>query len=119
MPDSSAVPPGPPAPNRLALAATLLAVAMASLDTAVVNTALPTIAADLRIAPAQAVWVINAYQLAMVALLLPFAALGDWLGPRRVCLGGLLGFLVSSAACALADGRWRSRARCRASPPRR
>jgi MFS transporter, DHA2 family, multidrug resistance protein len=106
MPDSSAVPPGPPAPNRLALAATLLAVAMASLDTAVVNTALPTIAADLRIAPAQAVWVINAYQLAMVALLLPFAALGDWLGPRRVCLGGLLGFLVSSAACALADGLW-------------
>lgn len=91
---------------RLAFAATMIAVAMATLDTTIANTALPTIAQSLRVPPAQAVWVVNAYQLAMVASLLPFAALGDWLGPRRVCLGGLLGFLLASAGSALAQDLW-------------
>lgn len=86
-----------------ALVSALLTVGMSSLDMAMANTALPTIAASLQVAPAQSVWVINAYQLAMMASLLPFAALGDWLGPRRVCLGGLLGFVLASAACALSQ----------------
>jgi len=114
MPDLPAPPPADrlDTRRRLALAATLLAVAMASLDSALVNTALPTIAADLHAAPATSVWVINAYQLAMVAALLPFAALGDWLGPRRVCLGGLVFYVLASGASmgahslpALAAGR--------------
>jgi len=92
-----------PPRDRLALAATLLAVAMATLDAALANTALPTIAAALGATPAASVWVINAYQLAVVAALLPFAALGDWLGPRRVCLGGLVFYTLASGGCALAD----------------
>jgi len=91
---------------RLALAATLLSVTIAALDTTLANTALPTIARSLSVSPAQAVWVVNAYQLAMVATLLPFAALGDWLGPRRVCLGGLLAFLAASIACIAAHELW-------------
>ncbi|MDE2274761.1 MAG: MFS transporter, partial [Burkholderiales bacterium] len=63
--------------DRRALAAILLAVALATLDTAIANTALPVIAADLHAAPAASIWIINAYQLAVVATLLPFAALGD------------------------------------------
>lgn len=88
---------------RLGLAATMLAVAMAGLDSALVNTALPTIAASLRAMPAASVWVLNAYQLAMVAVLLPCAALGDWLGPRRVCLGGLVFYTLASLAASRAD----------------
>jgi DHA2 family multidrug resistance protein-like MFS transporter len=86
-----------------ALVAILLGVALGSLDTAIANTALPTIAADLQASPAASIWVINAYQLAIVATLLPFAALGDLLGPRRVFLGGLAFFTVASLACAVAS----------------
>ncbi|CAN5310742.1 MFS transporter [soil metagenome] len=85
------------------MAAILLAVAMATLDTAIANTALPAIAADLNAPPAASVWVINAYQLAMVATLLPFAALGDILGHRRIYLGGLALFTIASLACALVN----------------
>jgi MFS family permease len=69
-----------------ALVAVLLAASLATLDMAIANTALPTIAVDLRATPAASIWIINAYQLAVVATLLPFAALGDLLGPRRVYL---------------------------------
>jgi DHA2 family multidrug resistance protein-like MFS transporter len=85
-----------------ALLAVLLGVALAGLDTAIANTALPTIAANLQAPPAASIWVINAYQLALVASLLPLAALGDQLGARRVFLGGLAFFTAASLACALA-----------------
>lgn len=80
----------------------MIGVLLASLDTAIANTALPAIAADLRAAPAASVWVINAYQLAMVALLLPLAAWGDVIGHRRIYIAGLGVFTFASAACALA-----------------
>ncbi|MDE2457101.1 MAG: MFS transporter [Burkholderiales bacterium] len=88
--------------GRRALVAVLLAVTLATLDTAIANTALPTIAAELQAAPAASIWVINAYQLAVAATLLPFAALGDLHGPRRVFLGGLVFFTLASLGCALA-----------------
>lgn len=91
------------ASDRRALLATLLAVSLGSLDTAIANTALPAIVADLRASPAAAIWIINAYQMAIVATLLPFAALGDLWGPRKVFLGGLAFFTLSSLGCALAD----------------
>jgi DHA2 family multidrug resistance protein-like MFS transporter len=84
------------------MAAIMLTVALATLDTAIANTALPTIAADLHAAPAASVWIINAYQLAMVATLLPLAALGDIVGHRRVYLGGLVVFTLASLACSVA-----------------
>lgn len=81
------------------MAAILMSIALATLDTAIANTALPAIAADLHASPAASVWIINAYQLAAVATLLPFAALGGVLGQRKVYLGGLILFVVSSALC--------------------
>ena len=84
------------------LVAILVAIALATLDTAIANTALPTIAADLNASPAASVWIINAYQLAAVATLLPFAALGGIVGHRKVFLGGIIVFVASSALCALA-----------------
>lgn len=87
--------------ERRGMAAILVAVSLATLDTAIANTALPNIAASLHATPAASVWVINAYQLAMVATLLPFAALGGIVGHRRVYLGGLMLFIVASVVCAL------------------
>jgi DHA2 family multidrug resistance protein-like MFS transporter len=89
--------------QRLALLAVLMAVALATLDSTIVNTALPGIAASLRAPPAQSIWVVNAYQLAVAGCLLPFAALGDRLGARRVHLGGLIAYMAASLGCALAD----------------
>jgi DHA2 family multidrug resistance protein-like MFS transporter len=87
--------------NLKALFAVLVGVSLASLDTSIANTALPAFAAALHATSAQSVWVINAFQLAVVASLLPLAALGDRFGPRRVFLGGLALFTAASLACAL------------------
>lgn len=92
-----------PKVDTLALIAVLLAVALGVLDTAIANTVLPTIANDLNASPANSIWVINAYQLAVVAMLLPLATLGDIWGPRKVFLSGLLIFTLASALCALSD----------------
>jgi len=75
---------------------------MAALDTAIANIALPAIAADLNTTPADVIWVVNVYQIAMVATLLPLAALGEIIGHQRIYLWGLLLFTVASLACALA-----------------
>ena len=86
-----------------AAAAIFAALAMASLDTAIANIALPAIAADLHVGPADVIWVVNVYQIALVATLLPLAALGEIVGHRRVYLAGLLLFTLASLACA---GAW-------------
>src|SRR5580698_9700349 len=85
-----------------AVVAISVAVAMASLDTAIANVALPAIAADLHITPADAVWVVNVYQIALVATLLPLGALGEIVGHERIYLGGLLLFTLASLGCACA-----------------
>jgi DHA2 family multidrug resistance protein-like MFS transporter len=88
--------------RRWAVAAIFIAVAMASLDTAIANVALPAIAADLHVSPADAIWVVNVYQIALVATLLPLGALGEIVGHERIYLGGLLLFTLASLACACA-----------------
>ena len=88
--------------RRWAVAAIFTALAMASLDTAIANIALPAISADLHVSPAEAVWVVNVYQIALVATLLPLGALGEIVGHQRIYLGGLLLFTLASVGCALA-----------------
>lgn len=85
-----------------AMLAVMIGVAMASLDTAIANTALPAMAAQLHTTPAGSVWIVHIYQLAMLATLLPLAALGEIAGYRRVFIGGLVLFTAASLACALA-----------------
>jgi len=91
----------PPAQRARAMAAVLAGIGLATLDTAIANTALPTIGADLGVGPGASVWIVNAYQLAVVAALLPLAALGDIVGQRRVFGAGLALFTAASLACAL------------------
>ena len=92
----------PPERRRWAVAAIFTALAMASLDTAIANIALPAIAANLAVSPADVVWVVNIYQIALVATLLPLGALGEIVGHQRIYLGGLLLFTLASLGCALA-----------------
>ena len=71
------------------------------LDGAIVNVALPTMGRALNTTPAMVVWVVTAYQAALVMVLLPCAALGESLGHRRVFTAGVVIFILSSALCAL------------------
>ena len=95
---------GLPQPRQfLAILATGLGLIMAVLTGSVAGLALPTIARDFAIAPSDAIWVVNSYQLSVTMTLLPFAALGEIFGYRRVYLAGLAVFTVASLACAMAD----------------
>jgi DHA2 family multidrug resistance protein-like MFS transporter len=93
---------GIPVPKRYWAVLTIgLAVALAVVDGAIANIALPTIATDMNATPSAAIWVINAYQLAVTITLLPLAALGEIYGYRRVYMAGLAVFTVASLCCAL------------------
>ena len=94
---------GLPPPRRYwVLACVLCGVALMSLDGAIANIALPTMARDLGASDAATVWVVNIYHLGSVICLLPAAALGEILGLKRVYAFGLVFFTLSSLACALA-----------------
>lgn len=94
---------GLPVPQRYwAMVAIVLGIALTVLDSTIVNLALPDITRDFGASPAAAVWVVNAYQLATLSLLLPCASLGERLGYRRVYLAGLVVFTLASLACVLA-----------------
>jgi DHA2 family multidrug resistance protein-like MFS transporter len=91
---------GLPVPQRYwSMTSIWLALAMAVLDSSIANVALPTIASNLDASPAEAVWVVNAYQLTIVVSLLPFAALGESIGFRRVFLSGVALFTIASLGC--------------------
>ncbi|MFT3974152.1 MAG: MFS transporter [Amaricoccus sp.] len=95
-------PDGLPLPQRhFAVGAIAIGIAMAVLDGTVVNVALPSIVAELGTTPSAGVWVINAYQLVIVALLMPLASLGERVGYRRVYRWGIALFTLGSLACAL------------------
>ena len=81
--------------------AVALAVLLSVLDYAVANVALPSIAHDLHIASSQSIWVINAYQLASLSMLLPLASIGARIGFARMCRLGIAIFLVASVLCAM------------------
>jgi MFS transporter, DHA2 family, multidrug resistance protein len=86
---------------RVAIAAVLAAMVLVVLDAAIANIALPTVAQSLHVSPAMSVWVITAYQTALLMALLPCAALGESVGYRRVFTGGIALFTGASVLCAL------------------
>lgn len=73
------------------------------LDGAIANVALPTIARDLGVDNSVITNVVTVYQLVLVMLLLPFSALGDKLGHRRLYQYGQGLFMVASGLCYFAD----------------
>ena len=94
-------PDGLPVPRRyFAMLAIAIGITMAVLDGTVVNVALPSIARELGASPSAAVWIVNAYQLVIVATLLPLAALGERVGYRRIYQIGIVVFTLGSLACA-------------------
>jgi EmrB/QacA subfamily drug resistance transporter len=87
---------------RATLAATILGSSLAFIDGSVVNVALPALAQDLKVNPANLSWAINAYLLPLGVLILLGGALGDHFGRRRLFQIGLSTFALASLACAAA-----------------
>jgi MFS transporter, DHA2 family, multidrug resistance protein len=95
---------GLPLPQRYwAILTLVIGMVVSVLDTAIVNIALPTIARDLDASAAQSIWVINAYQLAVVISLLPLASLGDIFGYRRIYTIGFAVFTCAALVSALSN----------------
>lgn len=84
------------------LGAAILGSTIVFLDATVINVALPAISEDLDAGLAEQQWVVEAYLLGLVALLLVGGALGDQFGRRRMFIVGLVGFGVTSVLCAVA-----------------
>lgn len=75
---------------------------MSTLDSSIVNIALPTIMADFGVALSTMEWVVMIYLLTISTLLLSFGRLSDIKGRRWVYSKGLIVFSVGSFFCALA-----------------
>ena len=88
--------------QRWTLAVVCAATAMLMLDIAVVNTALSDIAADLNTGLSGLQWVVDAYTLALAAVVLTAGSLADRFGRRRLFTIGLSVFTVTSLVCAAA-----------------
>jgi EmrB/QacA subfamily drug resistance transporter len=86
----------------LTLVATILGSTVVFLDSTVVNVALPAIDESLDAGLAGQQWVVEAYMLTLVALLLVGGSLGDQFGRRRMYVGGLVAFGATSVLCAIA-----------------
>ena len=79
-----------------------LGIFMSTLDSSIVNVALPTIMADFGVALSTIEWVVMIYLLTTSSLLLSFGRLSDIRGRRWVYSRGLMVFSVGSLCCALA-----------------
>lgn len=75
---------------------------MAGLDATIVNIALPAIGKAFDVSTVTVSWVLNAYLIILVSLLLAASRLGDMRGYRNIFLGGFAIFTLGSALCGLA-----------------
>jgi EmrB/QacA subfamily drug resistance transporter len=99
MPAAAPTPETPPLNRRVILLTVCLGAFMATLDTSIVNIALPQIARDFHCSVVQISWVMLIYLLMNVSLLLTSGRLADLLAPGKLFLLGLLVFTGASALC--------------------
>jgi EmrB/QacA subfamily drug resistance transporter len=93
----------PTTKRALALVATCGGAFLAFLDTTIVNTSFPDIRASFASAtPAELSWILDAYFIALAALLVPAGGIADRYGRRRVFVIGVAVFVATSLLCAIA-----------------
>jgi EmrB/QacA subfamily drug resistance transporter len=84
------------------LIAICLGTFMLLVDVTIVNVALPSMTHDLKTSFSSLQWVVDAYALALAALLMGIGSMADIFGHRRTYVGGLALFATASLACGLA-----------------
>lgn len=92
-----------PRGRGIALAVLIVGVAMAMIDTTIVNVALPTIRTSIDASEATLSWIISGYALAYGLALIPAGRVGDRIGHKWVFIVGVGLFTLASLACGLAQ----------------
>ena len=85
-----------------AMVAYTFALICAALNVSLINVALPDIAKSLPVSPAEIVWIVIAFQLAVSISLFPLAAIGERIGYGIPYACGIFVFTFSSLLCAFA-----------------
>jgi EmrB/QacA subfamily drug resistance transporter len=81
----------------------IVALFVTILDTTIVGTALPSMAADFGVSTAQIGWVVIVYMVSTAVWIPASGWIGDRFGTRRVFLGALAIFTVASVLCGLSQ----------------
>ena len=89
--------------GRWVLLVTALGSGLVLLEGTVVNVALPALGSDLDASLGGLQWTVNAFTLALSALILLGGGLGDRFGRRRVYLLGIVWFGIASLLCGAAQ----------------
>lgn len=95
---------GLPLPGRIsAIVSVSAGSVLYTLDANLANVALPTIARALGVPAVSSVLLVSVYNLVLAMVLLPFAALGERVGHRRVFTAGLILYLFAAGFCFAAN----------------
>lgn len=81
----------------------VLSVFMSTLDSSIVNVALPTMSKSLSVSSGAIAWVVSIYLIAVSATMLLFGRLGDIYGKTTVFQIGLAVFTLGSLLCGISD----------------
>lgn len=84
------------------MASSIMASAMAFIDSTALNVVLPSLQKTLNASGTDLFWILNAYLLMLAALILIGGSLGDKLGRKKVFMVGICIFITGSAACGFA-----------------
>ncbi len=103
MPPAASISGDFPPRRRLVVFTACLGAFMATLDTSIVNIALPQIAREFHSSLVQISWVMVIYLLINISLLLTSGRLGDLLAPGKLYLTGMIIFTGASALCGLSQ----------------
>jgi EmrB/QacA subfamily drug resistance transporter len=79
---------------------------MSTLDSSIVNVALPTIAGQFHTQLSVLQWTVTAYLLAITSLLPVFGRLADMLGRKKIYVLGFVIFTMGSALCGFSTSIW-------------
>ncbi|MET7682520.1 MFS transporter [Streptomyces sp. NPDC005423] len=90
--------------RSVVLAVCCLSVLLVSLDSTVLNVALPSVGRDLGSSVSGLQWTLDAYTIVLASLLTAAGATADRVGRRRVFQLGLVLFTTASALCSVAPG---------------
>src|SRR5580658_4017300 len=83
------------------LAAMIFAVSMTFIDQTIVSIAVPNIQRELHLSSTGVQWVVNGYLIALSALFALGGRLSDIFGHRKLCVIGVIVFVVASTMCGL------------------
>ncbi len=87
----------------LVFASTATTTIMSTLDSSIVNIALPVIRAEFQAEIVVIEWVVISYLLIITALLMIFGRLADLYGRKKIYIIGIIIFMAGSALCAISN----------------